>query len=65
MPLLGQFQNEMIELNDDYYNLLITKICDTGVYVNTNETIIESEEKELDEMKSKRTQPGRHFRVHY
>ena len=32
----------MIILNDDYNNLLITKICDTWVYVNTNETIIES-----------------------
>ena len=31
----------------------------SGVYVNTNETIIESKEKKLDEMKSNSTQPRR------
>ena len=41
---------DVIELNDDCYNIIITKMCDLGSYDNVTEKIIELEEKEAEEV---------------
>ena len=40
---------DYIEMSDDCYNLLITKVSDIGVYENTTKKIIEMEEQEAQE----------------
>ena len=38
--------DDAVELNDESYNFLLTKICDLGVYNSINKNIIESDEDE-------------------
>ena len=45
----GLETEDRIELDDECYDLLITKMCDFGVHGNARETIIEMEEIESEE----------------
>ena len=40
---------DYIEMSDDFFNLLITKVSDVGVYENTTKKIIEMEKQEAQE----------------
>ena len=64
--------DNVIELNDLFYDLLITRMCDWEVYGNANENIIEMKEKDAEEVenlnlntrpKRKSRAPSRHADV--